>query len=362
MTVRVGAPGAATVIVPVLDTFVVLAVALILKEPLPERLAGVTLDIVSHAALLVGAFHVVLEDTLTVAVLAADDGFQVEVDRLSVADAAACVTAMVRVGAPGAVAVRVPVLAAVPVLAVTFILNEPLFVRLAGLKLLAVSHAALLVIVQILLDVTFTVALLAAFVGVQEDADNESVAAAGFWVTVMVRVGAPGAVAVMVPVLAAVPVLAVTFILKEPLPVRLVGMKLLTVSHAALLVIVHVLLEVTFTVALLTAPVGDHEAVDKISIAAAGLWVTATVRVGAPGAVAVIIPVRATVPVLAVTFILNEPLPVRLAGTKLLTVNQAALLVIAQVLFEVTFIVALPAALVGVHPVVDRASVPAAGL
>ena len=41
-------------------------------------------------------------------------------------------------------------------------------------------------------------------------------------VTFMVRVGAPGAVTVIVPVLV-VPVFAVALIIKDPLPVRFVG-------------------------------------------------------------------------------------------------------------------------------------------
>ena len=38
--VRVGAPGAVTVIVPVLESSVVFSVALIINEPLPVRLVG----------------------------------------------------------------------------------------------------------------------------------------------------------------------------------------------------------------------------------------------------------------------------------------------------------------------------------
>ena len=152
------------------------------------------------------------------------------------------VTTMVQVGAPGAVTVIVPVLIVVPVLAVVLSLKDPLPVRLAGTKVLTVSHAALLVTVQVLLEVTLIVAELATLVGFHVAVESVSVPGTGACVTVIVRVGAPGAVAVMVPVLAAVPVLAVALSLKDPLPVRFAGTNVLIVSHAALLVTVHVLL------------------------------------------------------------------------------------------------------------------------
>jgi len=63
--VLVGAPGAVTVIVPALFLLPVLAVALILNEPLPVRLAGVALEIVSQLALLV-TVHLAFDRTLMV--------------------------------------------------------------------------------------------------------------------------------------------------------------------------------------------------------------------------------------------------------------------------------------------------------
>jgi len=83
------------------------------------------------------------------------------------------------------------------------------------------------------------------------------------------------------------------------------------------------------------------------------------VRVGAPGAVTVIVPVRDAVPVLAVAFILNDPFPVRFVGLKLEIVNQFTLLVTVQVLFDVTLTVVLPAAEPGFHALVDKVRVPA---
>ena len=62
-------------------------------------------------------------------------------------------------------------------------------------------------------------------------------------------------------------------------------------------------------------------------------------------------------PVLAVAFILNEPLPVRFAGLKLEIVNQFTLLVTVQVPLDVTLTVVLPAAELGFHVLVDRVKV-----
>jgi len=64
-------------------------------------------------------------------------------------------------------------------------------------------------------------------------------------VTVIVRVGAPGAVTVITPVLAVPPVLAVTLIINEPLPVWFTGVIFEIFSHAALLDTAHVLSEIT---------------------------------------------------------------------------------------------------------------------
>ena len=73
-----------TVTVPVLKALPVLAVAEIVNEPLPVRLAGVTFDIVSHVWLLVGAFHAVLDVIVTVVFDATDGGDHVVGLRVSV--------------------------------------------------------------------------------------------------------------------------------------------------------------------------------------------------------------------------------------------------------------------------------------
>ena len=119
----------------------------------------------------------------------------------------------------------------------------------------------------------------------------------------------------IVPDLAFVPVFIVVLILKEPLPVRFVGWKFDTVSHdVALLVAFHVRLEVTLIVAALASEVDVHIVCDMLSVAGATACVTVIICVGAPGAETVILPVLAAVPVFAVVFITNAPLPVRFAG------------------------------------------------
>jgi hypothetical protein len=81
---------------------------------------------------------------------------------------------------------------------------------------------------------------------------------------------------------------------------------------------------------------------------------------GAPGADTVIVPVRCP-PVFAVTFILNEPLPVRFVGVIFVTVNQLALLLgIFQVPFAVTLTVVLIDEAPGVHALCDKLKIPPA--
>ena len=80
------------VIVPVLDVVNGFAVALMRKEPLPVRFAGAILSIVSQPALLVGAFHVVLDVTVIVLLLTEADGFHAFAGNISVG--ACCVTRM----------------------------------------------------------------------------------------------------------------------------------------------------------------------------------------------------------------------------------------------------------------------------
>ena len=73
------------------------------------------------------------------------------------------------------------------------------------------------------------------------------------------RVGAPVAVTVIVPVLENEPVFALTFTLKLPLPIRLVGHMLDTVSQDVLLLLIfHIRSDVTCTVKALAADVGSH--------------------------------------------------------------------------------------------------------
>jgi len=358
--VRLGTPGAVTVIVPDLGVTPVLAAALILNEPLPVRLAGDIFDMVSHVTLLLTP-QVVLDVTLIVLFVAGGEMFHaVDGFNVSVGGTPSCVTIIVRVETPGAVTAIVPALEAVPVLAVTFILNEPSPVRFAGDMFDIVNHdVALLVTVHCLVELTRTKAFCATGVGFHTAVDKVSAAGAAAWVTEIVRVVAPGAATVIVPVLDTAPIWAVALILNEPLPVRFAGNIFVIVSHdVSLLVTVHVLLEFTLTSAKLAPAKGVQKAVVKVSVAGAASWVTEIVRVVAPGAVTVIVPVLGAVPVLAVAFILNEPLPVRSQGDIFdIVSHDVLLLVTVHCLLEVTLTKALVALYDTFHVAVDRLSV-----
>ena len=77
---------------------------------------------------------------LTVVKLSEDAGFHVCVDRLSTGNAASCCTVTVRIGAPSALTLIIPVLEVFPVLGWTDIANEPLPVRFAGVMPCTLSH------------------------------------------------------------------------------------------------------------------------------------------------------------------------------------------------------------------------------
>jgi len=114
-------------------------------------------------------------------------------------------------------------------------------------------------------------------------------------------------------------VLAVVFILKEPLPFRFVGVIFETVSHEWLLVgVFHVILDVTFIVVLPPAA-GEFHVLDGDTVRMTGAaWFIVTVRV-IPPPDTVTVPDREVVPVFAGALILNEPLFEPLVGV---TVNQ----------------------------------------
>jgi len=84
--------------------------------------------------------HCVLDVTTITALSASKEGFQSFLNSSRLAVLPTCVTVIVRVGAPGAVTVIVPVLGAVPIFSLVLILNEPLPVRLAGVIWLTVNH------------------------------------------------------------------------------------------------------------------------------------------------------------------------------------------------------------------------------
>ena len=130
VTVSVRAiPVTDTVIVPVLVVVPWLAAAITLNEPLPVRLAGTKLSVVSHETLLCTC-HVLFESTLNTAEMAEEVIFQVDCDIASTAGGATCDTATVRVVTPGADTDIVPVLVVVPVFAVALILKEPFLIQL----------------------------------------------------------------------------------------------------------------------------------------------------------------------------------------------------------------------------------------
>jgi len=295
---------------------------------------------VSHDTSLLCTLQVVLEVTLIVLRSADADAFHV-VDgfNVSVAGAAAWVTEIVRLGRPGAVTVTVPVLGAVLVLAAALILNEPSPVRFAGVTFEKVSHATLLEMPHVMLDVTLIVLLVACDEAFHAVAGfNVSVGGAPAWLTEIVRVVAPGAVTVTVPVLGVVLVLVAALILNKPLPVRFAGDIFENVSHVTLLERVHCLLELTL-ISLFPPKAGESHAVDgfNVSIGGAAAWVTEIVRVVAPGAATVIVPVLDTAPIWAVALILNEPLPVRFAGNIFdIVSHDVSLLVTVHVVLEFT--------------------------
>lgn len=157
--------------------------------------------------------------------------------------------------------------------------------------------------------------------------------------TVIVRVVAPGAVTVIVPLLDVVLKLLPAVIIKEPLPVRFNGTKLPTVNQVTLLLTVHCRLDVTPTDTELPCDVMDQKSRLSVSTGGGACWVTVTTRLGTPGAVTVMSPVLETMVRLAAAVILNWPLPVRSNGVTLSKVSQLALLDIFHVLVDVTLTV-----------------------
>ena len=319
--VRVAAPGAVTVMVPVLAP-PVLVVVFILKDPLPVRFAGVILVTVSHAVLLLVTAHVLLDDTVMVLLLAADGADHAAADKSNLAGCGCWVTVTVRGVTPAPDTVTVAVLATVPVFSVVVSLNDPLPVRPAGVMLFTASHVWLLTTFQDVLDVILTVVEIPApALGFHEEALIVRVGAAA-WVTLIVRVIIPGTATVIVPVLAA-PVFVIVFIRNDPLPVRFAGVMLVMVNHAVLLLVtVHVLLDVTFTVLWLASDGAAHADADKSSLAGCAAWVTVIVRAVIPGADTVTVAVLAAVPVFSVVVSLNDPLPVRFTGVILFTASH----------------------------------------
>jgi len=274
---------------------------------------------------------------LTRALPANDPVCHSSVDSTSAAGGAGCVKVTVRVGAPGAVTVTVPVLGAVVVLAVKSTLNEPLPVWLMGMILFMIIHDESLVTLHVMLESTITVVWLDVCVGFHDASLDIVREATGACDTVTVRVS-PSAVTVMVPLLGFTPVLvlAAAVILNEPLPVRLAGVTLLMVSHDTSLLTAHVLLDVTSMVAKLTDDGEFHALVESVNTAGGTACVTDTVRAVTPVPDTVIVPVLEAVPVLAAAVILNWPLLEPLGGVTLSNVSHDALLEADHWMLDVT--------------------------
>ena len=312
-------PPPLTVMVPVLDAVFVLAAAFILNEPLFIPLDGVT-D--SQSRLLV-TLHDLLDVTFINVLFAADVISHEAGSTVSTGGATSCVTLIVLVNPPP-VTVIVPVLDDVPVLAVASILIVPLPEPVEGVTVNQL--VLLLVALQALVDDTVIVVLFAADARFHVVGDTDNAAAGAAWVTLTVLVNPPP-VTVMVPVLDDVPVLAVALILNEPLPVRFAGVMLPIVSQLVLLLTtVHDVLDVMLIKVLSAPDAGFHVVGDTVSVAGGAGWVTVIVLSGTPVTLTVIVPVLEKVVVFACTFILNDPLRVRLIGVIWSMVSQFTLL------------------------------------
>ena len=222
-------------------------------------------------------------------------------------------------------------------LAVAFILNDPLPVRLAGVILETDNQLTLPLTLQVAFDVTITVILLATGLGVH--ILLFSVIFPRVCVTVIVRVGAPNPVTVIVPVRALVVVLVAALILNEPFPRLVVGVIFETVNQWTLLLIFHVVFDVMLTVVVIAAAVVVHVLLDNVRVFARAC-VTLIVRV-IPAPVTLICPVRAEAVVLAVALIRNVPFPTRPGGDIFVTDSQLTLPLIVQPTFDVMLTVTL---------------------
>jgi len=341
-----------TYILPDLEVVLVFATATTLKVPLPNWVTGRGLSIPSQLLLLCKNHHV-LDATFVVVIPPAAPTLSQDIGLTVSVGAPAWVTEIVRV-VPGTSIVIVPDLDW-PKFCIVLTLNDPLPVRFAGLKLSNVSQLTLLVTLHCLLDVTLIVLLF----GIQDvahvvDGDTVSVAGCGSWLTVKGCNGPPPAVTVTVPDLESLVVFSTATTSNLPLPVWFTGDGLLVPSQVWFRVKVQLEFDVTFTVVLPPEPVGFQEPGLMLIVGSCG-WVTEIVRV-IPAVSTLTVPVLCC-PVLTVAFIVNDPLPVRFVGEILLTVNHVAWLVIVHCRLDVTPIVWLAAAKVGIaHAVGDTVS------
>ena len=232
------------VIVPLLLAAPVFAVTFSVIAPLPDPLAGET---VNHDVALLDAVHITFDVIDTDVLDKNADGSQEvrDTSRVDVVAAPACVTVMVLVIPPPEIVI-IPVLLAVPVFVVTYSVRVPLPDPPDGET---VNHdVALLDAVHVTFDVTVSVVLDTDAVGAQEVRDTSRLGvgpdAVPACVTVMVLV-IPPPVNVIVPVLLVVPVFAAAVIASMAPPKPLVGDM---VSHdGALLDVVHDTVDMTLT-------------------------------------------------------------------------------------------------------------------
>jgi hypothetical protein len=232
---------------------------------------------------------------------------------------------------------------------VALILNEPLPIRVNGRIFEIVNQLTLLLTLQKVLEVTFTVVFAAGDLGVHSLLDKLKVGLD--CVTVIVRGGAPNAVTVIVPVRRDVVVFLAALTLNEPLPIRVIGRVSEIVNQLTLLLTVQKVLDVTFIGMLAADALGYHTFLDSVKVGRACL--TVIVRGGAPSAVTVIVPVRWDVVMFLAALTLNEPLPTRVNGRISEIVNQLTLLLTVQKVLDVTFTARLLAAALGAHALLD---------
>jgi hypothetical protein len=342
---------AVTVIVAVLPTFIVFAVAVSVKVPSFIPLAGAT---VTHGELL-ETIHKPLAWTDTDVHAAALSRFHVTSDTLKSCEtepSEACDTVIVLV-MPPPVTVTVPVLPIVPGFAAAHSVNVPLPVPLPDMTVS--QDDALLVAVHNVFDETDMVVFDAPKLGshVVGVTVSVGVSAAAACDTAIVLV-MPPPVTVTVAILLLVLVFAAAHSANEPLPVPLPDE--IVSQDGALLDAVHDVFDATDTDVLDAPALGFHVVGVTVSVAAVAACVTVIVLV-MPPPVTVTVPTRLLVLVFAVAHSVSEPLPIPLTGE--IVSQEGELLDAVHDVFDATDTVVFDALALGPHAVVATVSVAA---